>query len=122
VSRLDPPGRFGAYLHALEWSAVSAADPNRFQAPFRAGIKLMAHQLTPLMKALELPRANLFIAADVDLGKTLEAGLILQELLLRQQADFVLVVCPASVCQQWRDENPRRAGPGPRGTARPLRR
>jgi hypothetical protein len=52
--RLDPPGHFGAYLHALKWSAVSAADPTRFQAPFRAGIKLMAHQLTPLMKALEL--------------------------------------------------------------------
>ena len=110
VSKLDPPGHFGAYLHALKWSAVSAADPNRFQAPFRAGIKLMAHQLTPLMKALELPRANLFIADDVGLGKTIEAGLVLQELLLRQQADFVLVICPASVCLQWRDEMQRRFG------------
>jgi len=95
--RLDPPGHFGAYLHALKWSAVSAADATRFQAPFRAGIKLMAHQLTPLMKALELPRANLFIADDVGLGKTIEAGLVLRELLLRQQADFVLVACPASI-------------------------
>ena len=109
-ARLDPPSHFGAYLHALKWSAVSAADPNRFQAPFRAGIKLMAHQLAPLMKALELPRANLFIADDVGLGKTIEAGLVLQELLLRQQASFVLVVCPASVCLQWRDEMQRRFG------------
>lgn len=109
-SRLDPPAHFGAYLHALKWSAVSAADPNRFQAPFRAGIKLMAHQLAPLMKALELPRANLFIADDVGLGKTIEAGLVLQELLLRQQASYVLVVCPASVCLQWRDEMQRRFG------------
>jgi hypothetical protein len=110
VSRLDPPDHFGAYLHALKWSAVSAADATRFQAPFRAGIKLMAHQLTPLMKALELPRANLFIADDVGLGKTIEAGLVLQELILRQQADFVLVTCPASICLQWRDEMQRRFG------------
>jgi len=108
--RLDPPERFGAYLHAVKWSAVSAADPTRFQSPFRAGIKLMAHQLTPLMKALELPRANLFIADDVGLGKTIEAGLVLQELILRQQAGFVLIVCPASVSLQWRDEMMRRFG------------
>jgi len=109
-SRLDPPAHFGAYLHALKWSAVSAADATLFQSPFRAGIKLMAHQLTPLMKALELPRANLFIADDVGLGKTIEAGLVLQELLLRQQASFVLVVCPASVCLQWQSEMQRRFG------------
>ncbi len=108
--RLDAPSTFGAYLHALKWSSVSAADPNRFQAPYRAGIKLMAHQLTPLMKALELPRANLFIADDVGLGKTVEAGLVLQELILRQQAGFVLIVCPASVVLQWRDEMLRRFG------------
>lgn len=110
VGRLDPPEHFGAYLHALKWSAVSAADATRFQAPFRAGIKLMAHQLTPLMKALELPRANLFIADDVGLGKTIEAGLVLQELLLRQQVTFSLVVCPASLCLQWQGEMQRRFG------------
>lgn len=109
-SALDSPAHFGAYLHALKWSAVSAADATLFQAPFRAGIKLMAHQLTPLMKALELPRANLFIADDVGLGKTIEAGLVLQELLLRQQANFVLVVCPASVALQWQGEMQRRFG------------
>lgn len=109
-SKLDAPAHFGAYLHAIKWSAVSAADATLFQAPFRAGIKLMAHQLTPLMKALELPRANLFIADDVGLGKTIEAGLVLQELLLRQQASFVLVVCPASICLQWQGEMQRRFG------------
>lgn len=110
IARLDPPTHFGAYLHALKWSAVSAADATRFQAPFRAGIKLMAHQLTPLMKALELPRANLFIADDVGLGKTIEAGLVLQELILRQQAGFVLIVAPSSVCAQWQGEMMRRFG------------
>lgn len=108
--RLDTPESFGAYLHTLRWNCVSAADASRFQAPFRAGIKHMAHQLTPLMKALELPRANLFIADDVGLGKTIEAGLVMQELVLRQQADFILVACPASICLQWQTEMRRRFG------------
>lgn len=110
VGGLDSPRHFGAYLHALRWNAVSAADATRFQAPFRAGIEHMAHQLTPLMKALELPRANLFIADDVGLGKTIEAGLVMQELILRQQADFVLISCPASICLQWQSEMRRRFG------------
>ncbi len=52
-----PPAHFGAHLHALKSSVDSAAAPNLFQAHLRAGIKLMAHQIAPLMKALEQPRA-----------------------------------------------------------------
>ena len=56
-------------------------DPELFQAPFRAGIRTDAYKLEPLYKALRLPRVNLFIADDVGLGKTIEAGLIAGELL-----------------------------------------
>lgn len=110
VARLDPPRRFGAYYHALKWNAVTSTDARLFQAPFRAGIQLQNHQMTPLLKALALPRANLFIADDVGLGKTIEAGLVLQELILRQQVDLILIVCPASVAVQWRDEMSKRFG------------
>ncbi len=110
VERLDEPRSFAAYLNAVKWNAVTATEARLFQAPFRAGIQLMNHQLPPLRKALELPRANLFIADDVGLGKTIEAGLILQELQLRQRVDFVLIVCPAAICLQWRDEMARRFG------------
>ncbi|MEM9553689.1 MAG: DISARM system SNF2-like helicase DrmD [Acidobacteriota bacterium] len=107
---LDPPGRFGAYLATLRWNAVTATDARLFQSPFRAGIRLLNHQLVPLERALSLPRANLFVADDVGLGKTIEAGLVLQELRLRQRVDFVLVVCPAAICLQWRDELWKRFG------------
>lgn len=107
---LDEPRHFAAYLHALKWNSVTATDRDLYQAPFRAGIMLQAHQLEPLKRALSFPRANLFIADDVGLGKTIEAGLVLQELLLRQRVEFVLVSCPASVCLQWRDEMYKRFG------------
>jgi len=110
ANRMDPPRHFAAYLHALKWSSVTATEAKLFQSPFRAGIKLMAHQLTPLRKALSLPRANIFIADDVGLGKTIEAGLIAQELLLRQRVELIVIVCPASVCLQWRDEMQKRFG------------
>src|SRR5690606_7542729 len=79
VARTDPVRYFAAYFHALKWSQVTATVADRFQSPFRAGIKLLDHQLTPLKRALELPRANLFIADDVGLGKTIEAGLVMTE-------------------------------------------
>lgn len=110
IERLDPPRHFAAYLHALKWNTVTSTDGKLFQSPFRAGISLMRHQLVPLMKALELPRANLFIADDVGLGKTIEAGLVIQELLLRQRVDQILIVCPASVCLQWQSEMEKRFG------------
>lgn len=110
IDRLDPPRHFGSYLHTIRWQGVTAADRNVFQSPFRAGIEVLEHQLTPLAKALALPRANLFIADDVGLGKTIEAGLVLQELLLRQRVDFALIVAPASVTLQWQGEMEQRFG------------
>jgi superfamily II DNA or RNA helicase len=110
IEHLDQPRHFAAYLHALKWNAVTSTNGKLFQSPFRAGIKLMRHQLVPLMKALELPRANLFIADDVGLGKTIEAGLVMQELLLRQRVDQILIVCPASVCLQWQSEMEKKFG------------
>jgi SNF2 family DNA or RNA helicase len=44
-----------------------------------------------------MPRVNLLIADDVGLGKTIEAGLVVQELILRHRVRTVLVVCPSSL-------------------------
>ncbi|MBK6533342.1 MAG: helicase [Deltaproteobacteria bacterium] len=108
--RPDPPERFAAYLHALRWGCVTSTDPTLFQAPLRAGIIPKTYQLEPLRKALALPRVNLFIADDVGLGKTIEAGLILHELLLRQRIHRAVIAAPPSVVLQWRDELRQRFG------------
>jgi len=106
----DQPRQFGAYLHTLRWNCVTATDPKLFHAPFRAGIRIDAYQLEPLRKALLLPRVNLFIADDVGLGKTIEAGLIASELLLRRRVREIVVACPPSMVPQWKDELEARFG------------
>jgi superfamily II DNA or RNA helicase len=106
----DQPRNFAAFLNTLRWSSVTATDPNLFQAPFRAGIKIDAYQMEPLRKALRLPRVNLFIADDTGLGKTIEAGLIARELLLRKRAKTIVVAAPPSVLEQWKAELDERFG------------
>jgi len=95
---------FSAYLRTVRWRTATMAERDLFQAPFRAGIRLDAYQLLPLRKALRLPRVNLLIADDVGLGKTVEAGLVLRELLLRRRVDYAVVLAPAAMTGQWRDE------------------
>jgi ERCC4-related helicase len=55
--------------------------------------------MEPLRKALRLPRVNLFIAEDTGLGKTIEAGLIARELLVRKKAKTIVVAAPPSVLE-----------------------
>jgi hypothetical protein len=106
----DQPRQFSAYLNTLGWNCVTATDAELFQAPYRAGIDVKAYQLEPLRKALLMPRVGLFIADDVGLGKTIEAGLILREMLLRQRIRRVVISCPPSVLRQWQEEMISRIG------------
>lgn len=106
----DDPRTFAAFLNTLRWNSVTATDSNLFQSPFRAGIKIDAYQMEPLRKALRLPRVNLFIADDTGLGKTIEAGLIARELLLRKRCKTIVVAAPPSVLEQWKAELDERFG------------
>ncbi len=106
----DIPRTFAAFLHTVRWNCVTATDPGLFQSPFRAGIKIDAYQMEPLRKALRLPRVTLFIADDTGLGKTIEAGLIARELLLRRKVKTIVVSTPASVLEQWKGELEERFG------------
>ena len=106
----DTPRFFSAFLHTLRWNCVTSTDAKLVQSPFRAGIRLDAYQIEPLRKALQLPLVNLFIADDTGLGKTIEAGLIARELLLRKKVDTIVVAAPPSVLDQWNAELEERFG------------
>jgi superfamily II DNA or RNA helicase len=100
----DDPDKLAGFIDALRWGAVTSADPNRYQAPFWSGVNIEAYQLEPLRRALGSPRTNLLLADDVGLGKTIEAGLVIQELLLRHRARTAVIVCPPSLSLKWQDE------------------
>lgn len=63
-----------------------------------------AHQFKPVVKILDSPTGNLLIADEVGLGKTIEAGLIWNELVARFKYNRFLVVCPKVLCEKWRLE------------------
>lgn len=100
----DEPEDLAGFIDAIRWGAVTSADPNRYQAPFWSGVNVEAYQLEPLRRALSAPRTNLLLADDVGLGKTIEAGLVVQELLLRHRARTAVIVCPPSLSLKWQDE------------------
>ena len=104
ITGFDDADRLDAFLDAVRWGAATNADRGFLQAPFRSGVSIEDFQLDPLVRAINMARANLLIADDVGLGKTIEAGLVIQELLLRHRARSVLVICPASLQQKWQDE------------------
>jgi superfamily II DNA or RNA helicase len=63
-----------------------------------------AYQFKPVIKLLASPPQGLLIADEVGLGKTIEAGLIWTELVARFDAYRLLVICPKSLTEKWRQE------------------
>src|SRR5581483_11835401 len=76
--------------------------------PFRALAKLSfrprAYQIVPVVMALRQDKVRLLIADDVGVGKTIEALLILRELLERRKIKRFAVVCLPHLCEQWQEE------------------
>src|SRR2546425_4953265 len=103
-TNFDDPKRLQAFLDAVRWGVLSQSDDRALHSPFRSGIEIDDYQLDPVVRALSMPRVNLLIADDVGLGKTIEAGLVVQEMILRHRVRSVLIVCPSSLQLQWRDE------------------
>jgi ERCC4-related helicase/DNA-binding MarR family transcriptional regulator len=104
VTGWDSKEKMDAFLDAVRWGASANADRNFLQSPFRSGIAIEDYQLDPLVRAIDMSRVNLLIADDVGLGKTIEAGLVIQELILRHRVRTVLVVCPSSLQIKWKTE------------------
>jgi hypothetical protein len=89
-------------LHrALELSAPPAG---RYAAFHACRIAPEPYQFAPLARLLSDPRRSLLIADDVGLGKTIEAGICLSELMARGIGRRILLVVPPGLIPQWLDE------------------
>jgi len=88
---------------ALGPRALLAVQPGR--------LDIAPYQLVPVMRALRMSRARLLLADGVGLGKTIEAGLVMAELIARRRAHRILIVSPAGpLLNQWQREMRERFG------------
>jgi len=76
--------------------------------PFRSfahiAVEPRPYQLVPLLLALRQDPVRLLIADDVGIGKTVEVGLVVRELLDRREVERMAVLCPPHLAEQWQAE------------------
>jgi hypothetical protein len=87
-------------------SALADATPSYdgLRSPARAAVAVLPFQLEPVLAVIRGLAARLLIADEVGLGKTIQAGLIISELLERRTDARILVVTPAGLRAQWHTE------------------
>ncbi len=72
--------------------------------PALRGVDTHWYQVETVRKVLKQYRGRVLLADEVGLGKTVEAGMVLKEYALRGMAERILILTPASLVGQWRDE------------------
>lgn len=99
ASQLDTQDAARLLTDALRLSLRRGAGP--FRSAAHLGVEPRAYQLVPLLMALRLEVKRMLIADDVGIGKTIEAGMILREMLDRGEIDSFTVLCPPHLVDQW---------------------
>lgn len=88
-------------LRAYQFDLIHGSAP--FLSLHRSSVVPYNYQMVPLVLALEKPNARMLIGDDVGLGKTVEAGLIISELIQRGKVKRVVFLTPANLKQQWKE-------------------
>lgn len=110
----DSPNRFNAFIDAIKWSSIGKLPtrtklPESYEvveliSPWESAVQIEDYQIYPVLKALAMPSVRMLLADDVGVGKTIEAGLISSELISQRRIRRIMIICPASLQIQWRDE------------------
>jgi superfamily II DNA or RNA helicase len=102
--KAELPGDLSAQrllLRAYQFDLIHGSAP--FLSLHRSSVIPYNYQMVPLVLALEKPNARMLIGDDVGLGKTIEAGLIISELIQRGKVKRVIFLTPANLKQQWKE-------------------
>lgn len=102
ANQLDTQDAARMLADALRLSLRRGAGP--FRSAAHLGVEPRAYQLVPLLMAMRLDVKRLLIADDVGIGKTIEAGMILREMIDRGEVDRFTVLCPPHLVDQWVSE------------------
>lgn len=109
---LPDPSDLGDYRSARMLRNAVRLGFRNSAGPFRCfgsiAVEPRPYQLVPLLMGLKLDPIRLLIADDVGVGKTIEACLILKELLSRGEIERFTVLCPAHLAEQWQGELSRK--------------
>jgi len=108
TARMVRPTRWRMQARAIVAAATPRIDSLRTAA--RSRFVVMPFQLEPVLGVLTGAGSRVLIADEVGLGKTVQAGLILAEVLERQPEGRALVLCPAALRGQWQHELASRFG------------
>jgi len=106
----DSPIALQSFVNAHRWTRLNRLrESNNLKdepllGVWNSAIQVHPYQLEPVIRALSMPRVSLLLADGVGLGKTIQSGLVLEELLLRRRIRRVLVLCPAMLQRQWQIE------------------
>ena len=87
-------------------AALATATPTwtSLRAPAWCRVTLLPYQLEPALAMTRGLACRFLLADEVGLGKTIQAGLLVAELLERERDARVLIVTPAGLREQWREE------------------
>ena len=101
----DRSPRFADSLLFMESHLRQAAPSDeRIHVGHTAAMDLVPYQLDPARQALRQPRQRILIADAVGLGKTLEAGILVSELIARGRGRRILVLAVKSMLTQFQKE------------------